>query len=50
MNEVLQEVDEGTSEVCPICFEEMNDASQVGRLGCKHCFHRDCVAKWLLSA
>ncbi|KAK9683917.1 hypothetical protein RND81_10G174900 [Saponaria officinalis] len=32
---------------CSICQEEYNDGDEVGRLGCDHRYHMDCINQWL---
>lgn len=38
-------------EVCTICCMELVDGDAVRRLNpCGHCFHRDCIDRWLLES
>ena len=32
-------------DVCPICYEENTEK----KLNCSHCFHEECIKKWLQS-
>ena len=34
---------------CLICFEDYQAGDSVATLHCagKHCFHKDCITKWL---
>lgn len=32
---------------CPVCKDEFNVDEEVLSLPCTHCFHKDCVARWL---
>ena len=37
-------------EECPLCFEVFSPEDEVRLLLCKHCFHRECIDRWLLEA
>lgn len=32
---------------CPICLQEIELGSTVIYLGCEHCFHKECIYRWL---
>mmetsp|Transcript_60143 Transcript_60143/g.111531 ORF Transcript_60143/g.111531 Transcript_60143/m.111531 type:complete len:268 (-) Transcript_60143:81-884(-) len=32
---------------CHICLDELQDGELVGKLACGHCFHAQCIARWL---
>ncbi len=32
---------------CTICLNNFNAGQDVAELGCRHFFHRDCIAQWL---
>ena len=34
------------TEICPICHEKMEENDEITQLGCKHKFHKDCIAGW----
>ncbi|XP_027150759.1 E3 ubiquitin-protein ligase MBR1-like [Coffea eugenioides] len=42
---LLMSLDEGWR--CTICQEECKAKDDVGRLGCGHCHHIDCIKQWL---
>ena len=35
---------------CSICMNDLTSNCMVKTLGCGHCFHSDCIAKWLVLA
>lgn len=37
----------GSGERCSICVSELRIGDEVFVLGCRHLFHRDCLAQWL---
>ena len=37
----------GRSDGCAVCLDAFFDAEMVRILPCLHCFHRDCVDRWL---
>ena len=39
--------DEVDASQCSICFEPFDEAEDVSPLTCGHCFHMDCLVKWL---
>ena len=32
---------------CPICLEKFNISEETLQMPCKHCFHEECLKKWL---
>jgi E3 ubiquitin-protein ligase synoviolin len=34
---------------CAVCYDDMLDDTNCKRLDCGHCYHRDCLRKWLES-
>jgi E3 ubiquitin-protein ligase synoviolin len=34
---------------CAVCYDDMNDDSGCKKLKCGHCYHKDCLRKWLES-
>lgn len=39
----------GTSDMCSICYESIEDTQRVVRLpGCSHMFHYHCIREWLV--
>lgn len=40
----------GCSDECAVCLVEYETGSELCRLPCKHCFHRECIERWLLDA
>ena len=34
------------TDICPICMNEMEKNDEITQLGCKHKFHKDCIAGW----
>mmetsp|Transcript_6181 Transcript_6181/g.17658 ORF Transcript_6181/g.17658 Transcript_6181/m.17658 type:complete len:117 (-) Transcript_6181:292-642(-) len=35
---------------CVVCLEEMEDGQACRRLHCGHCFHAECIDRWLLRS
>ena len=38
--------DKKNNEDCAICMNEMEENDEITQLGCKHKFHKDCIAGW----
>jgi len=36
-------------ESCSVCCMDFSSTDAVAELPCTHCFHRDCIGKWLLK-
>jgi len=36
-----------TNIECSICLECINNSDNIYKLNCDHCFHRNCIKKWL---
>jgi len=34
---------------CAICMEDIETTNEVITLRCKHCYHGDCIKKWLVQ-
>ncbi len=32
---------------CSICFEDVEENSEIYNIPCKHVFHKDCLSKWI---
>lgn len=39
--------DRGDSQACSVCLEDYSAGSSVKTLPCLHCFHADCIDRWL---
>ncbi|XP_003744587.1 RING finger protein 145-like [Galendromus occidentalis] len=37
------------NDVCPICYQSLQDSGSVCITPCSHLFHRNCLRKWLYS-
>ena len=39
--------DDESSDVCAVCISEMVQGESVCTLACKHCYHHECIVRWL---
>ncbi|XP_052199837.1 RING-H2 finger protein ATL52-like [Diospyros lotus] len=45
-----QQQEQGCDNECPVCLSAFEDGEELRRLpSCKHCFHADCIDKWLYA-
>lgn len=49
LQKVRMEISEKPA-TCPVCFEDVLVGSEVRRLPCFHCYHGECIVKWLQNS
>ncbi|KAJ1437211.1 hypothetical protein B484DRAFT_445292 [Ochromonadaceae sp. CCMP2298] len=47
-NEAHEAPDDYAPPMCSICIEPYKDGDELRTLACQHCFHNECVSKWII--
>lgn len=44
--EIIQYNEDMEENLCSICMDSFRENQEIGKLGCNHFFHKECIEKW----